>query len=209
MSPVPFSDEVGTQRAPRPDAAPPRRCPAQEPAPQRSAGVCGCAWHERSEKGAERLLTAGAADGRLRLAQGSGRIGAACAGVCERMRAPPRRCRDATAQRPPSLKTARALARCLRGELPVNRRSRSSSPRPAGSVTARSGAHSHKTRQSSASHSPLYCINCLCINCMSLTGLSLSLMGFPLLYKKPVPYGLFLRRLRATSFVTRLDSWRL
>jgi hypothetical protein len=102
------------------------------------------------------------------------------------MRAPPRRCRDATAQRPPSLKTARALARCLRGEPPFNRRSRSSSPRPAGSVTARSGAHSHKTWQSLASHSLLYCINCL------------SLTGFPLLYKKPVPYGLSRQRVSYT-----------
>jgi hypothetical protein len=81
--------------------------------------------------------------------------------------------------------------------------------RPAGSVTARSGAHSHKTSQSAASHSPLYCIkslsltglphshenwqsaashsNLYCINCLSLTGF--------------VPYGLP-PRLAATQLPT-------
>jgi hypothetical protein len=63
--------------------APPHRSHADQPALERSGGVCGSGWHERSEKERQRLVTGGAADGRLRHSQRSGWTGAACAGACE------------------------------------------------------------------------------------------------------------------------------
>lgn len=88
---------------------PPHRSPAHEPAPQRSEGVCGCGWHERSESD-EGAVTGGAADGRRRHTQGSGWPGAACAGPCEE-RAGARRCRDGPDQRPPPERRGRERRR--------------------------------------------------------------------------------------------------